>query len=105
MPPGVRLNEWLGLCARSGEVMANTEVRWCVEERDTGMPCASGSAPTEEAASREMMRYALQYGQDGPVRYWMRQNRKTLVKGEIAGVRVEMKRTDGGDLRSLLAGH
>ncbi len=36
-----------------------------------------------------MMRYAMQYGQDGPVRYWMRQNRKTLVQGSIAGVRVE----------------
>jgi hypothetical protein len=70
-------------------MMASNEVRWCVEERDTGMPCASGSAPTEEAASREMIRYAMQYGQDGPVRYWMRQNRKTLVQGEIAGVRVE----------------
>jgi hypothetical protein len=52
-----------------------------------------------------MLRYALQYGQDGPVRYWMRQNRKTLVKGEIAGVSVALMRTDGGDLRTLLAGH
>jgi hypothetical protein len=86
-------------------MMASTEVRWCVEERDTGMPCANGCAPTEAEASREMMRYALQYGQDGPVRYWMRQNRKTLVKGEIEGVRVTMKSTSGGDLRTLLAGH
>jgi hypothetical protein len=86
-------------------MMTSQEVRWCVEERDTGMPCASGSAPTEEEASREMMRYAMQYGQDGPVLYWMRQNRKTLVKGEIAGVSVTMMRTDGGDLRTLLAGH
>jgi len=68
--------------------MTSQEVRWCVEERDTGMPCASGSAPTEAEASREMLRYALQYGQDSPVRYWMRQNRKTLLKGEIAGVAV-----------------
>ena len=85
-------------------MMASQEVRWGVEERDTGMPCASGSAPTEEAASREMMRYAMQYGQDGPVRYWMRQNRKTLVQGEIEGVSVTMKRTDGGDIRALMAG-
>lgn len=85
--------------------MASQEVRWCVEERDTGIPCASGSAPTEEAASREMLRYAMQYGQDGPVRYWMRKNRKMLVQGEIGGVRVTMKSTSGVDLRTLLAGH
>lgn len=85
--------------------MTDKEVRWCVEERDTGVVCANGTAPTEAEASREMLRYALQYGQDGPVRYWMRQNRNTLVQGEIAGVRVTMKRTDGGDLRTLLAGH
>ena len=89
-PAALHLSAGFGLWCRSErKVMASKEVRWCVEERDTGMPCASGSAPTAEAASREMMRYAMQHGQDGPVRYWMRHNRKTLVQGEIAGVRVE----------------
>ena len=69
--------------------MSNTVVLWAVEERDTGLPCAMGCAATEEEAQREMMRYAMQYGQDGPVRFWMRQNRKTLAKGELAGVRIE----------------
>lgn len=68
--------------------MASNEVRWCVEELDTGLPVASGCAATEGEASREMLHYALQYGQDGPVRYWMRKNRKTLVQGELAGVKI-----------------
>lgn len=69
--------------------MTKAEVRWAVEECDTGLMCAHGSAPTQEEAAREMMRYAMQYGQDGPVRYWMRQNRKTLVQGSMAGVRAD----------------
>lgn len=68
--------------------MTNSEARWCVEEEATGMPVAQGSAPTVDEASREATHYALQYGQDGPVRYWVKQNRKTLVQGSLKGVTV-----------------
>ncbi len=60
------------------------EARWCVEDATTGMPVAQGSAPTAEAASGEATRYAIQYAQDHPVRYWVRQNRKTVLSGEMS---------------------
>lgn len=60
------------------------EARWCVEESDTGMPVAQGSAPTADKAIGEASRYAVQYAQDHPVRYWVRQGRKTLLQGSIA---------------------
>ncbi|MCA3166950.1 MAG: hypothetical protein ING36_00210 [Burkholderiales bacterium] len=65
-----------------------TEARWCVEEEATGMPVANGSAPTTEEASREAAHYALHYAQDGPVRWWVRQNRKTVFQGRLAGVSI-----------------
>ena len=68
--------------------MANNEVRWCVEERDTGLPVAQGASQTEKAAHAEMMHYVIQYAQDGAVRFWMRQNRKTLLKGSMAGLSI-----------------
>jgi hypothetical protein len=61
--------------------MSETEVRWCVEEADTGLPVANGCASTREEAEREMMHYVGQYGQDGEVRFWMRQNRRTIKAG------------------------
>lgn len=71
-----------------------TDVRWCVEEQDTGLPVASGSAPTESQANREMMRYAAQYAEDGPIRFWMRQNRKTLMEGAMAQLGTTKTATD-----------
>jgi hypothetical protein len=59
----------------------SNDVRWCVEEAGTGLPVASGSAPTREEANREMMHYVAQYSQDGEVRFWMRQNRQTIKAG------------------------
>lgn len=85
--------------------MANTEAHWCVEEEATGMPVANGSAPTAEEASREAAHYAVQYAQDGPVRWWVRQNRKTVLQGRLAGVSITVEAKGGGDLRNLLAGH
>lgn len=82
-----------------------SEARWCVEDSRTGMPVAQGSAPTAEAASREAAHYAVQYAQDHPVRWWVRQNRKTVLKGSMQGVSVEVRATGGGDLRQLLARH
>jgi len=65
-----------------------SEARWCVEDSRTGMPVAQGSALCAEAASREATHYALQYAQDHPVRGWVRQNRKTVLRGSLAGVGV-----------------
>ena len=71
-------------------MMQSNEVRWCVEEQDTGLPVANGVAPTEKAAHTEMMHYVIQYAQDGPVRFWMRQNRKTLINGSMAGLSIKL---------------
>lgn len=65
-------------------MVAKPMVRWAVEDRNTGMPVANGCAPTEDEACREVMHYAMQYSQDGPVRYWVRHNRKTVLQGELA---------------------
>ena len=83
--------------------MANTEARWCVEEEATDMVVANGSAPTAEEASREAVHYAVQYAQDGPVRWWVLQNRKTVLQGRLAGVSITVQATAGGELRKLLA--
>lgn len=66
-----------------GQVMKHPEFRWCVEEIDTGLPVASGCAPAAEEAHTEMLRYAIQYAKDGPVRYWIRHNRKTISAGQV----------------------
>lgn len=57
------------------------DFKWRIEERDTGLLCASGSAPTQAEAMREANRYALQYVQDGPIRMTLKQGRKVLAKG------------------------
>ena len=56
---------------------------WSVTELRTGIKAASGSAPKEADAMREAIHYAMQYAQDGPVRFVVRQGRKTLLKGEL----------------------
>lgn len=68
--------------------MANTEARWAVEDKATGMPMAQGIASTAKEASREATHYAIQYAQDGPVRWWVRQNRKTVIQGSLEGVSI-----------------
>lgn len=65
-----------------------TDARWCVESQATGMPLANGAAPTAEAASGEAAHYALQYAQDEPVRWWVRQGRKTVLRGSMSGVSI-----------------
>ena len=65
--------------------------RWCVEERDTGLPVAQGYAPTSDEAIGETMRYAVQFAQDGPVRFWVRRNRKTVLEGSLEGVSFSVK--------------
>lgn len=76
--------------------MACTDYRWIVYEL-TGecLPVASGSAPDEQSASREMLHYAMQYGQDGPVKYRLGHGRKTLVEGELRGVRIDRQHGAG----------
>lgn len=78
-----------------------SEARWCVEDSRTGMPVAQGSAPTAEAASREASHYAVQYAQDHPVRWWVRQNRKTLLQGSLEGVSVTVRGNVGDLLKAI----
>ena len=84
-------------------VRPGSEARWCVEDARTGMPVAQGAAHTAEAASGEATHYAMQYAQDHPVRWWVRQNRKTVLQGSMS-LSVGEVQTTGGDLRKLLAG-
>lgn len=65
------------------DALTPTYYRWCVEEADTGLPVARGSAPTEARATGEMLHYAQQYAQDGMVRFWVRHKRKTVAQGEM----------------------
>ena len=66
-----------------------SRVTWGIEESDTGIIVAQGDAPTVNAAAREAIHYAMQYGQDGPVRYWVRHGEKTLVRGTLKCVTTE----------------
>ncbi len=59
---------------------------WAVEEA-SGLQVASSSAPTYEDAAREANRYAMQYAEDGPVRWWIKQGRKLVTVGASGGVR------------------
>ena len=65
-----------------------SKARWCVVDAGTGMTVASGSAPTEQDAAREAGHYAVQYAQDGPVRWWVRVGRKTVLRASLAGVSI-----------------
>ena len=65
------------------DVRVSGEIHWCVEERDTGLPVANGSAPSVFSAGREIQRYTM----GGPTRYWIRKGRRTLVSGELAGLK------------------
>ncbi len=62
------------------------DYRWAVEEAG-GLQVAAGSAPTYEDASREANRYAMQYAEDGPVRWWIKQGRKLMLLGASGVVR------------------
>lgn len=73
-PAGLGCTEQLG---------QGSEARWCVVNADTGMTEAKGYAPTAECAAREAAHYAMQYAQDGPVRWWVRQGRKTVLRGSM----------------------
>ena len=68
--------------------METSRATWGVEEMNTGLMVAQGSAPTADEATREATHYALQYGQDGPVRYWVKRGRKMLVQGSLSGVTI-----------------
>jgi len=78
-----------------------SEARWCVEDSRTGMPVAQGSALCAEAASREATHYAVQYAQDHPVRWWVRQDRKTLLQGRLEGVSVTVSGSVGDLLKVI----
>ena len=56
---------------------------WSVIELGTGIKAASGSAPNESEAVREAKHYAMQYAQDGPVRYVVCHGRKWVLKALV----------------------
>ena len=71
-----------------GSVRPGEEAHWCVVEADTGITVAKGYAPTEEDAVREAGHYAVQYAQDGPVRWWVRVGRKTVLRASLDGLTI-----------------
>jgi len=68
--------------------MVANRATWGVKELDTGLIVARGSVPTADEAIREAAHYAIQYGQDGPVCYWVKQDGKILVQGSLNGVTI-----------------
>lgn len=62
-----------------------TEASWCVVSAETGLTEAKGYAPTAAEAVREAGHCAAQYAMDGPVTWWVRQGRKTVCRGWLAG--------------------
>lgn len=71
--------------------MSAPEARWAVEEESTGIVAARGCAPTADVAIREASHYAVQYAQDGAVRWWVREGRKTILKGRMSIVSGTLK--------------
>lgn len=61
----------------------STQATWGVEEEKSGLRVAQGSAPSTDAAAREAAHYAMQYVQDGPVRWWVKEGRKTVFRGNM----------------------
>lgn len=64
---------------------------WCVVSQDTGHTLAKGEAPTEQDAVREAGHYAIQYAQEGPVSWWVRVNRKTVLRASLAGLTISAR--------------
>ena len=61
--------------------MGSKDFQWLVFEGDSTVPAASGTAPDRDFADREMMHYAMMYGEDGPVRYRMDCDGELLTSG------------------------
>lgn len=57
--------------------------RFGVEQE--GVPVAFGETSSQTEAESELIHYALQYAQDGPVKVWIRDTgaRKTLVNKNL----------------------
>ena len=64
-------------------------INWYVKELDTGLKVASGDALDEDTANTECFHYAIQYVQDGPIEYCVKNGRKILVKGTMSRVTVK----------------
>lgn len=72
------------------------DFEWNVSELATGTLCASGYAAKEGDALNEMTHYALIYGQDGPVSYWLRRGDVFLFRGSMDGVTIQSATTKRG---------
>lgn len=64
------------------------ETTWYVEERDSGLRVASGSAPDDDTAIQEATHYAMMYAQDGPILMRVNRGRKELVRMSLGGVTI-----------------
>lgn len=94
-------NEPAGGAPLERRVRPVSEARWCVEDSRTGMQVAQGSALCAETAASEATHYAVQYAQDHPVRWWVRQDRKTLMQGSLEGVSVTVRGSVGDLLKAI----
>ena len=61
--------------------MDSKDFQWWVFKGDSTFPSASGTAPNRSLVHHEMMHYTMMYGEDGPVRYLMKCDGKTLISG------------------------
>lgn len=58
-------------------------ITWYVKELTTGLKAAQGSAPDFDTSMAECTRYAMQYSEEGPVEYCVKDGRKILFKDTI----------------------
>lgn len=61
----------------------SAEYTWAVFERGFTPAVASGSGRSFTTVKGECVHYALQYGMDGPVTFWVKKGRKKLASGSV----------------------
>lgn len=64
------------------------QIEWAVEQRDTGASLARGIAGTTEDAQHEAVNHALEHGRDQPVRLWIREGTRFLIRCSIGSTQV-----------------
>lgn len=83
----LRREQGVGMASGKDETESGIAT-WGVEKAESGDLLEHGSAPTAGCATGEATHHAVQHGQDAPVRFWVKQNGKTLVQGSLKGVTV-----------------
>lgn len=64
------------------------ECEWGVERRDTGMTLVRGVSPTSEKAQDDVVAHLTQYSEADPLRIWIRQGPRFLIRSAVGGVAV-----------------